>query len=531
MKKLQLVQGTPEWHAARAGAGYRGSSAAAAMMGASDKISRSDLVRMRALGTEQAFSAWVQENLIDRGHETEETARPFAEEDLGEDLYRVTATSDDGYLIASFDGITMDERRGWEHKLWNEKLAAAVRAKDLPATHYWQLEHQLDAGQPTLEEIVFTVSDGTRDKMVSMVYRAVPGRREALRAGWRQFDEDVANYQHVEVLPRASAAPVRDLPAIVATVTGDLTVKSNLEGFGEQLTAYIEGLPTHPETDQEFADLEAGCKALQRAQDALEGAKASALAQVAPVEQLCATVDSWAGLARTKRLTIEKLVTARKEAIRAEIKTAGQSAIATHLAALDKRLSDRRLMPNVPHNLLEVMKGKKTVKGLRDAVDAEIARVKIEANAIADRIQANIAQLAAEAPGLDFLFADLAQIVQKAPDDFTALVALRKANHAKTEADRIEKIRAEERAKLEASQQERPPAPTPGPNTAQTPAPHQAFPVVVPIAGQKPARPTDEEILWAIAERYAVSESIAAVWLLTFDFTSLQGRIPKSVLA
>ena len=116
-------------------------------------------------------------------------------------------------------------------------------------------------------------------------------------------------------------------------------------------------------------------------------------------------------------------------------------------------------MPPVQADFAGVIKGKKTVASLRDAVDIELARAKIEANATADRIQINMQAIESIDPELNytFLFADAASILLKANDDFMALAKIRIGDHKAAEAKRLEaereKIRAEEQAKLQREQQ------------------------------------------------------------------------------
>src|SRR5690606_20293300 len=117
MKTLNLIQGGPEWLAARAK--HLTASEAPIMMGASTKMRRNELLKLRATGNEREYSDWVQRNLFDKGHDQEAKARVLVEQDIGEDLYPVTATDDDGWLLASFDGMTMLGDTLYEHKMWN----------------------------------------------------------------------------------------------------------------------------------------------------------------------------------------------------------------------------------------------------------------------------------------------------------------------------------------------------------------------------------------------------------------------------
>lgn len=448
MKTLEVTQGTPEWIEARAKRFC--ASEAPAMMGASKYMTRSDLLRQKALDTAEDVDA-NQQALFDRGHAAEAAARPLVEAQIVDELFPATATDDSGRLLASFDGITMDGTTGYEHKLWNEEVAAMVRAGELSPMYYWQLEQQILVGG--LERVIFVCSDGTSDRFVSMEYRAVPGRAEQLLAGWKQFEADLANYQHVEVIPAAVAAPVMALPALSIQVTGSIALVDNLKVFGERLEAFIEAIDKSPSDDQGFADAEAAIKTLATAETALDAAKASALAQTASIDEMTRTVALYAGQARQTRLMLEKMVKARKETIRVEIVGGGKSALAEHIASLNKRIG-RPYMPVIQSDFVGVIKGKRTIASLRDAVDTELARAKIEANAVADRIQINLTTLEAKAAGLEFLFNDIATICLKPNGDFMDTVNARIAAHKEAEVKRIEaereKIRAEEEAKAKA---------------------------------------------------------------------------------
>jgi hypothetical protein len=221
--------------------------------------------------------------------------------------------------------------------------------------------------------------------------------------------------------------------------------------FGAQLAAFIEGIDKNPSDDQAFANAEAAIKALQTAQDALEFAESGALAQTASIDEMRRTVALYIEQAKSTRLMLEKLVKARKEQIRVEIVQGGRDAFVAHLAALNKRLG-KPYMLNIPTDFAGVIKGLRTIATIRDAVDTELARAKIEANAIADRIGTNLNSLRELAKDHLFLFADAAQIVQKENDDLVALIKVRIADHAAAEQKRLdqerERIRAEEQAKL-----------------------------------------------------------------------------------
>jgi predicted phage-related endonuclease len=93
MKTHDLIQGSPEWASFRLG--HHGASEAAAMLGLSTRVTRGELLRMKATGTPQRFSDWVQERILDYGHAVEAMALPIVERMIGDDLYPVTVSEDD----------------------------------------------------------------------------------------------------------------------------------------------------------------------------------------------------------------------------------------------------------------------------------------------------------------------------------------------------------------------------------------------------------------------------------------------------
>lgn len=451
MEIHDVIQGSPEWLTLRSQ--FDTASEAPAVMGASKYQTRAELLRQKATGhTTEVGSA--KQALFDRGHEAEALARTLVEELIGEELYPITGTR--GRLLSSFDGLTVDPETmdpgkiGYEHKLWNETLAAQVRAGELEPHYYWQLEHQIYVGE--LDKVIFVCSDGTRENFVHMEYRAVPGRAEQLLAGWAQFNEDLANYQHVEVLPAAVASEQPSLPAVIVNMGGSLTVSSNLPDFAVALREYIKTIPAKPSTDQEFADAELACKNLKKAEDALQVAENNALAGMTDVEAMRRVVADLRALARATRLQAEKNVEARKISIRDEIRVEFSKQAADHLDSLNAAIG-KPYMPAVPVDFAASMKGKKTVTSLRDACSQALANFKIEASAIAAGIQTNMRYAQEHAAEYGFLFADFKTVVLKAPDDFQSLVTSRIATHKaeeeRKETERLLREAREYQAKIE----------------------------------------------------------------------------------
>lgn len=440
-----LVPGSPAWLQSRS------ASKAPAMMGVSSYQTRNELLHQMKTGITPEFSDHTQ-RLFDAGHETEALAREIVEELLDDALAPVCGESDDGYLTASFDGLTFCGRIGFEHKLWNESLAAAVHSGELPEQYKVQMDQQIYVGD--LEYVIFTTSDGTRDKIASLEYRTTPARIEALLDGWKQFDADLAAYVPVEVVPAAVAAPTLDLPAVTIQTTGQIAVRSNLSAFGASLNAFIDALPTKPATDQEFADCKAALGKLKLAEETLESEEVRALSQLSEIDDMRREKNLYQDLARTTRLALEKLVTARESQIKIEIVTAGRSALGAHITTLNTRLG-KNYMPSITENFAGVIKNKRTIASLQSAVDDELARCKIVASEIADRIQINLNSLREHASEYTFLFVDTQLIVTKANDDLLAIIKSRIAEHKAAEELKAEKIRQDERDRIAKEEQER----------------------------------------------------------------------------
>ena len=449
----EVQQGSPEWHALRANT--RNASEAPAMMGVSPYKSRWALVREKATGITDAITPDMQRR-FDLGHMTEALARPILEAIIGEDLYPLVATDDEGRLLASSDGTTMTCEIGFEHKLWNAEFAAMVDAGEVPDSHKWQLDQQIAVFG--FEKIIFVVSDGTTDNFVYCDYRSTPERIAQLKAGWKQFDEDVRNYQPevIEAKPILTANPIDNLPALVVEVTGRVT-HSNLVEFKAAANAVISSIKTELVTDQDFVDASAAVKYLKDVEDNAKRAKQNALDQTTSIAELHRALDEVAKMAGDVRKALDKKITEEKDRRKEDIVRAGADAMGDYWRALNDRIGG--YMPPFESNFGGAVKGLKSLDSMREKVSAELARCKVATSEIADRIEYNIKTLQGEGFDWRFLFPDLASVCAKAKDDFTALLMSRVSQHKEKEAQRLEaereKIRAEEQAKAQREANER----------------------------------------------------------------------------
>jgi predicted phage-related endonuclease len=470
MKTIELIQGTPEWVAHRAQ--HYNASDAPAMMGCGHKT-RTELLHEKHVGFERDVSSFVQERVFDPGHRFESLSRPLAEKIVGQELYAVTGTN--GKLSASFDGLTLLEDIAFEHKTLNDELneafdqidtiAPAQRdsagGRELPRKYQVQMEQQCMVAE--CKRVLFMASkwsdDGELIQERHCWYESNPALAEQIRKGWEQFEADLAVYVPVEVIDKSVAKAVTDLPAVAVQVTGALMVRDNFKVFEAALRKFIDtDLIEKPQTDQDFADLTLQIAALKKAEAALDAAEANMLSQVESVDAIKRTKEMLHKLARDNRLASEKRLEARKVAIKGEIVAEGVTAFREHIDALNTRLG-KPYMPPIAADFGGVIKNLRTVESLRNAVQTELARVKIAANETADRIDTNLKHLRETASKHIFLFSDTPTIVLKAPDDLQALVANRINAHEQAEQKRLEEqreqIRKEEAERLEREARER----------------------------------------------------------------------------
>ena len=451
-----VVQGSPEWDALRFK--FDCASEAPVIMGASPHMTRADLVRMKATGDERTFSDFVREKVLDAGHSVEPKARAVVSTATGDDFYPVVGSC--GRFLASFDGLNMLEDTGLEVKLLNAALLAYFEAGDFDALdplYYWQMEHQLlvsDAGC-----ILFCVSDGTDENTVWHPYLSVPERREALIAAWDQFNKDVAAYKHDDIKVKPAAAVIRALPALAVQVEGKV-LRSNLPALRSEAAAFIAQIKTTLETDEDFSNAENQVKFLKSGEENWEVTKAAVQAQMADVDALFRAGDEIAATFRSKRLELAKIVDAEKIRRRAEILTAGKQALAEHCRALSERVAPITIESGRDNLFAEAVKGKKNIDSIKAAVAQCLADAKIAANAQADLFDKNLRATSAMREDYPFLFGDLQGLMRCEPESCLAIAEKRVADYlakqraaaeAAAEAER-EKIRAEERRKLEAEQ-------------------------------------------------------------------------------
>lgn len=460
MQLHDYPQGSPEWLKHRAQ--HFNASDAPAMLGCSPYKTRAQLLREIHTGVVPDVDPATL-RLFDAGHRAEALARPLAEGIIGEELYPVTGSV--GRLSASFDGLTMDEQQGLEHKSLNAELRAAfniIEAADytsescrvLPIHHRVQMEQQLLVSGA--ERILFMASewddDGALVEERHCWYYPDIGLRQQIIDGWRQFEADLAAY----VLPEAAApAPVgrapETLPALRIEIKGAVTA-SNLAEFKATALGAIRSVNRDLRTDQDFADADKAVKWCGEVESRLKAAKEHALSQTADIDALFRALDEIAAEAGAVRLDLDKLVTRRKTEVKEEAVKRARDALQVHLDVIHAEIAPHRIDYAVQWG--EVIRGLKSMASVEDKLGAALAQAKIECDAKARVVRANLTQFD-DMGGGDHksLFPDLSGLVHKAHDDFIAVVHNRIAAHqlaeeAKARAKAEAAARAAEAARL-----------------------------------------------------------------------------------
>lgn len=460
MKIIDLVQGTDSWHQHRAQ--HLNASEAPVMLGEFPNIARSELLKVRATGVESEIS-WFLQKIFDDGHRFEALARPLAEEIIGEDLYPCVGV--EGKLSASFDGLTMPGDVVFEHKTLNNTLRDCMidgcTGADLPLYHQIQMEQQLMVSGA--ERALFMASvwneDGTFEERHCW-YTPRPDLRARIVAGWEQFERDVCAYEDKPLPAPVVGRVPQTLPSLNVQVTGMVTA-SNLAEFRGSALSVLSRINRDLQTDEDFADAEQTVKWCKGVEERLEATKQQILGQTADIDAVFRTMDEVATEARRVRLELDRLVKVEKENRRGQIVAAGVQAVRDHYDAINATLGQHRIQPpqSLSMDIGFVIKGKKSLASMQDAVGTAAANAKIAASQAAERVRACVHVLEMEMGDYAALFPDRVQLcAAKSPEDLRNLVTARIAEHKQREQARLdaqrEQIRKEEEARAQRLQQE-----------------------------------------------------------------------------
>lgn len=501
------------------------------MLGLSRKVKRTELLHMKHTGIAKEYSDWLQKNVLDKGHEVEALSRPIVERMIDDDLYPVTCS--EGKLSASCDGLTMSYAIAFEHKQWNAEYAEMVRNGILPEEHAPQCYQILLV--TGAEKVIFVISDGTEENMVSMEVYPDQEWFDRIRAGWAQFEKDLAEYVPVEIKEMPKAEVTIDLPALFVHAKGEIT-EHNMAAYGSALSVRLaEVRAIALVTDQDFSNAKAAAAYLRNQAKAVKAEKAKMLEQTVTIGEAVRMMDAWEKDLNATALQLEKDVEREDKAKKETMVLKAAAEFRAHVDALESETSTIKISVTQP-DFAAAIKGKRSYASMQDAVDTALANGKVAADAIAKDIRGKLVWLSAMDDAHDFLFSDIQQIINMPLAAFQAIVEKRIVAHRQAEIEKMEaerarieteakakaereaaeklaaeetRIRAEERAKAQEEAKS-------GEKESQAPSLGDVLHASVPAPVAQaiaPRRPTRTQMIEVIASHFAISILTADEWL------------------
>jgi len=441
LKILNLVQGSDEWHAARDEEDVCCASEAPVMMGESNFMSRNQLLDIKKGAAKEPITPFLQK-LFDDGHRAEAAAREILELDHCEDFPAVTGikTVEGIKMLASLDGLEggVAGQSNWEHKLWNLTLVKNVQNNTLEPKYYYQLEHQMlvSGGNQT----IFTCSDGTDEKKVSMIYSSVPERRKQLIAGWKSFLKDLETHE-IKAKQEVVVAQKATMPVFTWEVSGT-DISTNIATCLNQIKDLAETeMAKNLDSDQDFADKDQLNKDVKKARDALKLTLSNVEGKFVSFSEFAAVAKEMDSVLQKMQSAGEKQVKQAKDAKKKDIEDGGYDELTGYIRSLNEKIAPMYLA-NIVHginpDLKSAMKGKRTIESLQAAVGTEINNVKLAVDDAMVRIVPNLAYLREHAAEYKFLFPDAEQLVNQSEESFGAVVGSRIGIHKRDEKNRLE---------------------------------------------------------------------------------------------
>lgn len=442
MQILNLNQGSEDWKNFRLT--HFGASEAAAMLGLSKHVTRNQLLELKAIGNSKEYSDWYQKNIFDRGHEVEALVREIIETEYGAELFPATFSQDTGSISASVDGITLDESLVLECKQWNADLVQYIKSNNtLPNTHMPQCQQILLV--TGADKLLFVCSDGTKENWCEIEVYPDQSWFDRIISGWSQFEKDLKTFVKKEVNEKPEPEAIMQLPALSIQIRGEVTV-SNLPEFKEAAETFISNINTNLQTDEDFVKAEATIKFCDEVEKKIESAKAAAIGQTQSIDQLMRTMDFIEESIRSKRLTLTKLVKTQKDKIKLEAINNGLKKCIAHTHEIHSEFTSidfSKLSQSIFSivNFETACKNKRTIDSLHNAVDTEVASIKIKLDELARVVRKNLTYLPEDLS----IFRDLQSIITKPEEDFKLLVESRLAEQKRKEEEAA--IRAAEELK------------------------------------------------------------------------------------
>ena len=386
MKTINLKQGSQEWRNHRLN--FYNASDAAAMLGLSIYESRNDFLKRMAFFDKDVNK--FQQKIYDRGHEYEALARPLAEKIIGDDLFPVVGISDNHpKLSASFDGLTLLENIGFEHKTLNEKIAKVQTIDDLDEQYLIQMEHQLIVSDA--EKILFLATKWNGPELIDSKhfwYFSDVVRRAKILNGWRDFEKDLNEYKANYKPEIVTIAKQMDaLPTLQVQVKGEV-LASNINAYKETAFAVLDNIQTSLKTDQDFADASEVVKWCKTAEDKLKNAKTNIINQTASIAEVLTIIEQIEKKTANKRLTLSKLIETEKEARKIELINKYRQIINEYYAAFQNQTGIAPI--KTADNFANEIKNKRNLDTINDALFARtreiVAIVELQKNNVLNNL-------------------------------------------------------------------------------------------------------------------------------------------------
>ena len=369
VQHLHLEQGSQEWHEYRSK--HYGASELKAALGIDPHMSRYDLMAFKKFGIKKGHSDYVQNNVLQFGHDVEVICRDIFSEHEGVMLEQAVYSY--GMLSASVDGIDDLETVVLECKQANKELYEDVRAGKCPDIHYPQCQQVLlVTGCPRL---IFAVTGGTVETTEYVEVKPDEKYWKFILMTWEIFHDELQDFKLREEKEVHEVVERGTLPAIILNVEGKM-LSNNLDVFMVKAKEFVGEFNLTPKDDAEFAQAESDLKVLKKTREELKSAKENAMNQTGSIMDAIKIIDEADSLFQKAQSALEKAVKAQKESIRADIAEKARTSITLYARGINSDLGGIfTITPQFP-DFSEAMKGKKTIKGCQDAVDLMLSECK-----------------------------------------------------------------------------------------------------------------------------------------------------------
>lgn len=458
MQVVNLVQGSPEWHAHRRN--HFNASDAPAMMGVSPYKTRDRLLHEMATGITKEVDAGTQKR-FDDGHLFEALARPLAEKIIGEELSPTVGV--EGKYSASFDGITFGDDITFEHKSLNDELRAVFHNHDidtveLPLLYRIQNEQQLMVSGA--EKCLFMASKWQGETLIDEKhcwYWPDPELRKQIIAGWDQFERDLAAYVPPVQVEKVVAETVEALPVPSVVVRGEL-VSCNLGDITPHFDKYLANINTTLATDQDFANAEADAKNCRESAKKLDAVTEAIIAQMGDVNRAITILGEYSQKLNKMGLQLEKAVKDQKESVKTQAIIKALAAWQDYISAMQDECEPVALRQHLTSpDFAGAIKGIKTIASMHSRINDALAAGKAQAKQFADDVRTKIELINTSITGYEHLF-NVSSLAVKDLDFIKLNIQSVKDAEDKRKADHEAAIQAQAeaaaRAKIEQEQRE-----------------------------------------------------------------------------